>query len=444
MALHKVSWVAAVLLACACSPNLARQAAAQAPAHAPTRISSLERAAALKAIKVAFQESYVFPEMRGAIVERLSQAQQAGRYDLDDPAAFADRITEDLKSVSHDLHLSLRVDPAAYTAALAPPRSDDGQEAFARRQAIRDHHGLAETKILPGNIRYLKITGFEWVRDETGVAYDDAMRFLKQGDAVVIDLRGNGGGSHAAVRYLVSHFLDEDTLELTFLHGSEAPSQSRTLEHLPAGRLKGKPLYVLIDGLVASAAEAFAYDVQQFQLGELVGARTVGAANNNTLIPVAPSFMLSVSMGRPVHAISKTNWEGVGVGPTVETAPAQALDVAQALALKRLAAAPGTPPENLAEYAWARIGVEARLHPVSVAPPGLTPLAGRYGEVDVAFREGALWLTRPRHRPVRLSPLTADGLFAVEGYEILRVRLTGKTLELLWSDEAAPRVFVRG
>jgi hypothetical protein len=32
----------------------------------------------------------------------------------------------------------------------------------------------------------------------------------------------------------------------------------------------------------------------------------------------------------------------------------------------------------------------------------------------------------------------------VEGFERLRARLTGKTLELLWSDEATPHVLPRG
>ncbi|MBA3258377.1 MAG: S41 family peptidase [Gemmatimonadales bacterium] len=329
----------------------------------------------------------------------------------------------------------------SHAAAIASPASEDGSEARARRQALRAHHGLAESRILAGNVRYLKITGFEWVRDETGLAYDGAMRFLKGGDAVIVDLRGNGGGSSEAIQYLTSHFLDADTLLLTFLQGSETPFQSRSLSHLPAGRLKGKPLYVLIDGGVASAAEEFAYHVHQFKLGELVGARTAGAANNNRFVPIAPSFVLSVSVGRPVHAVSKANWEGVGIEPSVEAPPTQALDVAHSLALGRLARTRGAAPEDIADYAWARTGVEARLHPVSLPPERLRALAGAYGEISVAFRNGALWLTRLNRPARRLTPLTSGGLFAVEEIDVLRVRFTPKGLELLRQDEAAPRLF---
>lgn len=437
---------AAVTVAASGRPVFARQIApvqGQVDGRPAARLSAAERTTALAAIKAQVEKSYVFPEKRTAIVDRLSQAQQAGRYELDDPAQLAERITDDLREASHDRHLYLLYQPDRYAAVMRPAGSADDETAFVRRQAIHDHHGLAEQRILSGNIRYLRITGFEWVTDETGAAYDDAMRFLKDGDAVIIDLRGNGGGSGAATQYLISHFLPADTLMLTFLRGSDVPAQSRSLQHLPAGRMVGKPLYVLIDGGVGSAAEEVAYNVQQFKLGELVGATTAGAANNNPFYPIAPGFMFSVSEGRPVHAVSNTNWEGVGVAPSVEAAPAQALEVAQSLALTRLAKAPTVTPDQRAEYAWARVGVETRLHPVSLTAKQLQAMAGRFGEITVALRDGALWMTRA-DRPARhLVPMTADGLFAIEGNDMLRVRITEKRLELSRWDDPEPRVFAR-
>ncbi len=419
-----------------------------ASAWAAERLSAKQRDTALAAIKKEFQEGYVFPEMRPRIIERLEASQRAGDYDTDDAVQFADRITRDLREVSDDRHLSLRVDPTAYAAAKSEPQSAAGEDAYYRRLAERSNHGLGEMKILPGNLRYLRVTGFHWINDQTGAAYDAAMRFLRGGDAIVIDVRNNGGGSHGAVRYLVSHFMDPDVLELSFLEGSKPPSQSRTLEYLPAGRLKGKPLYVLINGQTASAAEAFAYDVQQFHLGQLVGAKTVGAANNNKLLPIAPHFILSVSYGRPQHAVSGGNWEGSGVAPDVDTPPEQALEKAQELALQRLLQAKGLDPERRRDYAWAQAGVAARLHPPALDSGAMSALAGRYRKpgspdaIEVAQRDGTLWLTLPRRPTARLTPLTRD-LFAVDGYESLRVRFVGKDLQLLWLDEATPRVYPR-
>lgn len=453
MSRHLAAALTVLALMTTAAPASARQMATTVERAAATRLSPAERDAALTAIAATIRESYVFPEKRAAIIAALEKARKAGRYDVDDAGVLAERLTEDLRTSSGDHHMYVLYDPAKYAAArrdlAAGGRSGSGavganEAAYERQRAIRDHHGLVEQKILPGNIRYLKISQFWWVADETGLVQDEAMRFLKDGDAVIIDLRGNPGGSHPAVRYMISHFMDGDVLEMTFLEGSKPPVQSRTLEHLPAGRLKGKPLYVLIDGNVGSAAEAFAYDVQQFKLGELVGARTGGAANNNEFIPVAPAFMLSVSFGRPVHAVSGTNWDGVGVQPSVEAPPAQALDVAQGLALDRLAKAPGVGPEMLADYDWARTDVAARLKPVILPPGRLEALAGRYGEVEVVLRDGALWMIRSGRPDRRLTPLTAEGLFAVEGSDRLRARFTPDRLETLWRGDPEPRVYPRG
>lgn len=429
--------------------SAARAATGSAPVAAGPGTT---RAAVTAAVAAAIEGSYVFPQKRTAIAAALRQALASGRYDSDEPHRLAALITDDLRAASGDHHLYLEYDPAQYAAARrsehkAAPAAGEDADALHRRRSARDHYGLTELRVLPGNLRYLQISGFPWVRDETGLVYDDAMRFLRGGDAVILDLRGNPGGSHSAVRYLVSHFLDDDVLEMTFLSGDGGSEESRTVDQLPAGRLKGRPLYVLIDGNTGSAAEAFAYDVQQFKLGELVGARTVGAANNNELVPIAPSFMLSVSTGRPVHAVSHGNWEGVGVQPSVAAPPAQALDVAMALALKKLAKQPGVDRERAMEYDWARVEVEARLHPPTLSPAQLAPLTGRYGDIELAVVDGALTLSRP-NRPrwpqaARLQPLTGDGLFAISGFPVARVRVDGQTLSLLWSDDPQPQRFPR-
>ena len=43
-------------------------------------------------------------------------------------------------------------------------------------------------------------------------AYDDAARTLKDGDAVVLDLRSNGGGNSDAADYFSRAFLAPDPL----------------------------------------------------------------------------------------------------------------------------------------------------------------------------------------------------------------------------------------
>jgi len=432
------------------APVAVAQRATPAAAARPDAMGTLtaaQRRAAIDAIAAAVRAKYILPEGAPAIEKRLRDSLAAGRYDVDTPGAFAERVSEDLRTSSGDGHMYLTVDPAQYaltSKAKGDPEEDPAVAAYWRRLADRSNHGLSETRILPGNVRYLKVAGFRWVNDTSGPAYDAAARFLRDGDAIVIDLRGNGGGSHGAVRYLISHFLAPDTLEMTLLEAGKPPFQSRALDYLPAGRLTGRPLYVLIDGRTGSAAEAFAYDVQQFKLGTLVGAKTGGAANNNSLTPIAPGFMLSVSYGRPLHPVSQSNWEGAGVAPDVAVVADQALETAQSLALAALAARPDADPADRADWAWARTGIEARLHPVALPVEQLTPLGGSFGRNRIVLRDGALWLERADRPAARLVPMTRDGLFAVEGYgDTLRLRLTRTAMEMLWVDEPAPRRIAR-
>lgn len=301
-----------------------------------------ERASAVDAVLKVVDEQYVFPERRAVIRKAVRAAQAKGRYDIADAAGFAERLSQDLAAAARDGHLYVRYDPDQFAAASQPadPGEESAQDALWDARFRTVNYGLTEQKVLPGNIRYLKISMFGWVHDEAGLAYDGAMRFLKGGEAAIIDLRGNGGGSHDAVRYALSHFMAPDKLLITFLEAGQAPDPSRSLTHLPAGRMIGKPLYVLIDHKTASAGEEFAYSAQQFHLGKLIGQTTAGGANNNRFIPIAPGFVFSVSYGRPVHPATGGNWEGIGVKPDIEVPSDQALEQAQALARATAAAKP--------------------------------------------------------------------------------------------------------
>jgi hypothetical protein len=264
------------------------------------------------------------------------------------------------------------------------------------------------------------------------------MRFLRDGDALIIDLRGNGGGDASAVQYLISHFLSSPQLLMTFHDGpSGESSESRSLEYLPAGRISGKPLFVLIDRYTASAAEEFTYHVQQFKLGVLVGQTTAGAANNNALYPVKPGFMLSVSTGRPVHPVSGTNWEAAGIAPDVAVEPRQALNQAQVLALKQLSAT-AQDDESRSGYAWARVAVEARLDPRPVPVSELARYGGRYGDRTIRLEKGELIYSRPGRGDTPLEALTPE-LFAFGDRDNIRVHFIREggrvaAMEVLYED----------
>ncbi|HLL31311.1 MAG TPA: S41 family peptidase, partial [Allosphingosinicella sp.] len=328
--------------------------AAAAPADARTVVAEMRRVLAA---------NYVLPQVRPKLDAVLAKGLAEGRYNVSDPALLVQRINADLDSVAHDKHLSLQYDPrqAAELAALPQGQPDTGPSAEQVRQAQRRNHGFTEMKLLPGNVRYVNLQGFMWVGPKSAEAYDTAMRFLRDGDAAIIDLRQNGGGSPQAVQYLVSHFMEPNRPLVTFHMGASQVDRLATLPTLPVGRMVGKPLYVLTSGRSASAAEEFTGHVAGFGLGELIGATTAGAGFRNQFFPLPGGYLISVSVGRAVLASTGKDWEGVGIAPTTAVDPEKALEVAQIRALRRLAA--GAPPREKAAYDATAAMLAAQVEP---------------------------------------------------------------------------------
>jgi hypothetical protein len=230
------------------------------------------------------------------------------------------------------------------------------------------------------------------------------MRFLKDGDAAIIDLRHNGGGSPAAVQYAISHFLPPNKPIVTFYMGADKVDRLSTLPSVPAGSLAGKPLYVLISGMTASAAEEFTGHVYGFRLGELIGANTAGAGFRNSMFAVPGGFMLSVSVGRAVLASTGADWEGKGFAPATVVDPDKALDVAQVHAMRRLAETAN--PREKGMYERMAAVLAAKVDPVTPALP-LPAYAGRFGERTISVDNGKLMFRRgdgPRLELIALGP----------------------------------------
>ncbi len=383
-------------------------AAQQPPAGAPAApgaqapLPPLDARAVVAEVRRILAERYVLPERRPQLDAIFARGLAAGRYDVTDPAELAQRINADLETAGRDRHLNFTLNPGQ-AAQLAAGRGPQPDTSGYERQVRAANHGITSLRVLPGNVRYMEYDGFQWIGPESAAALENAMRFLSGGDAVIIDLRRNGGGSPDAVQYIVSHFLPAGRPLVTFhMNGSPSPDRLETLAEVPAGRMIGKPLYVLISGGSASAAEEFIGHVGGYRIGELVGENSAGAGFRNTLLPIQGRFVLSVSVGRAVLASTGRDWEAVGLAPTVPTPIAGALDVAQGLALRRLAAN-ATGPDRPRLEAMAE-GIAARAERRAPALP-LTAYAGTYGERVVSVGEGRLWMRRGTRAAIALVPL---------------------------------------
>ncbi|HEX9948399.1 MAG TPA: S41 family peptidase [Allosphingosinicella sp.] len=382
-----------------------------APADGRTVVAEMRRLLAA---------NYVLPEVRPRLDSILAKGLAEGRYDVADPAVLVERLNADLTAVARDKHLSVEYAPrrAAEMAAVPTGRpAGAGPSPEQMRQAQRRNHGFTEMKVLPGNVRYVNMQGFEWVGPKSAEAYDNAMRFLNEGDAAIIDLRQNGGGSPQAVQYLVSHFMEPNQPLMTFHMFGNQTDRTSTLANLPAGRMVGKPLYVLTSGRSASAAEEFTGHVAGFKLGELIGETTAGAGFRNRFYPLPGGYLISISVGRAVLASTGKDWEGVGIAPTTAVDPEKALQVAQVHALRRLASTAA--PREKANYEAAAELMAAQVNPVATALP-LTAYAGSFGERKVFAENGRLVLQREGGPKLVMIPI-GPNLFALESDAMTRV-----------------------
>ncbi|MEU8151521.1 S41 family peptidase [Nonomuraea sp. NPDC048901] len=124
------------------------------------------------------------------------------------------------------------------------------------------------SKTLPGGVAYVQLPGFfEGAADQVIAKLQGAPK------AVVLDLRGNGGGSPREVTRLLGAFAHgKITSYFCPLQGDCVPN--RTDDTVP---LLGLRLVVLTDRGCASACEDFSAAVKDNNLGPLIGTRTAGA-----------------------------------------------------------------------------------------------------------------------------------------------------------------------
>jgi hypothetical protein len=309
--------------------GLMRPAAAEAP------LSPQQRTQAIKDVAAAFEAIYVIPEVGIDIANDLRARLQRGEYDrITASRELATVLSAHIDAVCHDPHTEVAYfeeDQLAERPSVDPEVIKQ-REAQRYARALAANFGFTEPKRLDGNIALIRFDSFH----PAAIAAPLVQRYLSEAataDALIIDLRNNGGGSSDLIPVLASYLFDESPVHLYDQSSRRDGTrmQAWTNPAVPGKRFGGaKPVYILTSKETFSAAESLAYTLQQLKRARIVGERTPGGAHGAFGKPVTSHLVPMVATKRTINAVTKSDWNRVGVVPDLPAPAADALDVALA------------------------------------------------------------------------------------------------------------------
>jgi hypothetical protein len=308
---------------------------------APFALTTEARKTVVERLAAELERGYVFPRVAEDMEFELLDRLKSGAYDkAADPHAFAALLTDTLREVSSDKHLAVR-----FTPDPLPERPRERGEPTAeeleerRREAAWDNFGVESVQRLAGNVGYFDLRAFQHP-ELAGPAVTAALTLLSSSEALIFDLRENGGGNPEMVRLISSYLFGPTPVHLNSLYfrPTDTTQEFWTLADVPGPRFVGKDVFVLTSNATFSAAEEFSYNLQCLKRATIVGQTTGGGAHPGGMVRLHEHFSAFVPSGRAINPLTKTNWEGVGVKPDVECDVASARARAHALALEHLLA----------------------------------------------------------------------------------------------------------
>lgn len=367
-------------------------------------------------------DNYIFQDKASEMGTLIVNNFESGKYsDLNDPAKFALQLTEDLQSVSKDKHIRVRFSPDQIKMMKQSEGQDENSDQTYLEEMKFDNFGFRKVERISGNIGYIDFRQFgsgDQIKDKVA----SVMAFVENCDALIFDMRNNGGGDPTGIQVITSYLFGEEPVHLNDLYyrPKDTTEEFWTLKNIEGKRKPEVPVYVLTSSYTFSGAEEFSYNLQNLKRATIVGETTGGGAHPGGMNIIDDNFAIFIPNGRAINPITKTNWEGTGVKPDVEINSINALTKAHILALEKISA--DLTDENMKrKYTWMVESLTTTLNDVEIDAALLKKYEGEYGDRKIYLENGKLFYQRSGRQKFELTPMS-ENTFMLSEIDYFRVR----------------------
>ena len=182
--------------------------------------------------------------------------------------------------------------------------------------------------MLDKHIGYLKISSFG--SSKVTQLFDSIYPSILDTKALVIDIRGNGGGNSGRSEYIAKHFATDTLRSSSWQSPMYIPAYTswgygRMWHRTEPGKLtplQGKEIYtrpvvLLVDNGTFSAAEDFCSVFLSIKRGKLIGRPTGGSTGNGVRVELIPGVAMANICSKHDTAADGTEFVGHGFTPDI-------------------------------------------------------------------------------------------------------------------------------
>jgi hypothetical protein len=417
-------------------------------------ISNKEKVAIIDKTIGLLYENYLFPERVKLIDKFIHQKLNNGGYDsLTKSIVFLETFERDIQQQGNDQHIGLGVDPGRVKQIIADGHAEKSGlkpvETGEWLQKLKfENFRLRKLERLDGNVGYFNFLNFTPL-ESSKLSLVGAMNFIRFSDAIIIDLRDNGGGNSETMDFLLSYFLQDSVqiTEMRYRKDGKVVKSYTVKDSLIIKIPKNIPLYLLVSNKTSSAAEGFAYTLQQYKRATIIGEQTKGEGNPGELFVINEDLYIMIPTIEGINPVSKKSIDGIGVTPDINIVSSKALSKAKLEIYSSLAVTTNINELKLL-YQWQIPYFENELNPESLAELIISSIVGNYeGDRKVIYENGNVSYINSQGGKEKLEYM-GKGIFQNSEKPWLRLVMpfTDKPVpafKWVWDDGGKPQIVKR-